>query len=176
MKKIKFDVVNSKIQDLIQLIKETGESRYISRIDKNTKELQNYVFEFNPREVFLDALSPSQKELLKKEENIVNPIIQNKFYDIMNLLLNDVNTRQAIAINMPDRLINANEFPCLSMFHIMTRGNELDMKVFVRSSNVEKHLFVDCWFLSELLKKVSKNVGKKMGRITLFISNAHVYE
>lgn len=174
MKKVKNDATRVRVSELVERIKSTGHDRYISRLNKHTKELENLIFEINPSEVFQDELTSQENDLLKKEKKIVLPIIQEKIYESINLLLNDDSTRQALVYN--GSLKNpVDEFPCLTVFHFLAKDRELSLKVFVRSSDVEHNLLVDCWFLSEMLKDVAKNSSKKMGRIHLFISSAHIY-
>lgn len=174
MKKVINDTTKLKIQDFIKKIQVDGHDRFISRVGKNTKELENVQVEVNPLEVLQGELTKSEEELLTKEKKIVMPIIQEKLYDAINLLLNDDSTRQALVYN--GSLKNpVDEFPCLTLFHFLANGRELNLKVFVRSSDVQNNLYVDLWFLSEMLKEVAKNSSKKMGRINLFISSAHIY-
>jgi hypothetical protein len=170
----KNDTIRIKIDDIIRRIETFGHIRHINRINKDTKELEDLFFSFNPIEILQDELTVDEEKLLEYEKNIVIPQIQYKLYDILNHLVNDNSSRQAIIYNPMTK--DVFKFPCLSVFHFLITDNELNLKVFIRSSDVKKNLFVDCWFLSEMLKTLTDNLKIKMGRITLFLSSVHIYE
>ena len=94
---------------------------------------------------------------------------------LTELLKNDIYTRQAIVYNKSEKM-DEDSFPCISLLHFMHFDNNLlNVKAFLRSSDVEKMLTIDFYFINEILKNVCKELGLKPGFVILFISNAHVY-
>lgn len=66
--------------------------------------------------------------------------------------------------------------PCIQLYHFQQLEHDtLDVTVMMRSSDVAKILAQDVlmtWFLQ---KHVADEVGLKTGKMTFFISNAHIY-
>ena len=161
--KIKTDILNH------------GLIRYIDRLKLNTYELSNIDIHLTSGEIFdiNKYLNVEEKKLLKKEESIVLPQIKDDIKYLEKLFDDDILTRQGL-IYIP-KSNDCNLFPCLSVLHFIVTNNKLDLKVFIRSSNVETMLFQDICFLNDIYNKLIKTLDIEKGELFIFISNAHIY-
>ena len=86
--------------------------------------------------------------------------------------MNDSETRQAVVHNVSGV---EDTFPCISLLHFLAHGDFLNLKIYLRSSNVEEYLAQDIVFLNDILQDISKHVKLLPGRLTIFIASAHTY-
>jgi thymidylate synthase len=169
--------LRQKISELLQYINYFGTDRRINRLNVDTKETRNTMITFSSDSVDLKKLklTDAEKELLKKEEGIVFPVIEQGLHNAVDLLKKDLTTRQAIIHNNP-LTDDDSKFPCISLIHFLSDGKKLSATVFIRSSNVRDFLFVDMIFLNNILIDVAKQINQKPEDLILFISSAHVYQ
>jgi hypothetical protein len=151
---------------------EFGTERFTQRTGQTSKEINDCILEFTSKEILQYVLTKEQLKVCNDEVKIVRPLIQEQLYHVENVLLNDSDTRQAIVHNIDK---DETKFPCISLLHFLPVNKTLDLKVFMRSSNVVDMLDIDICFLNAILIEVAKNSGFKPNRVTLFISSAHIY-
>jgi hypothetical protein len=137
------------------------------------------VFHYNFEDINEIELSTDENELLDKELSIVLPRIAFQLGVACGKILAHNGTRQAIIVdapNTPEQMMEVKEdgFPCINIMHLIASNHKLDLKAFMRSSNIEKMLVIDLVFLSRILTMACSATNQKPGVITVFISNAHV--
>ena len=156
----------STINNLINIIDDFKERlmREGSKVEvkKRTIELQNINMPINSKE-FLDLGYDEyefQVEYAKVLENLSV---------IVEILKQDKYSRQCLISNW-----NLETKPCASLLHFLYRKDTLDLKVFIRSSDILR-LPYDIVSLSHILQEVCDLTELKMGKLHLFISSLHMY-
>ncbi len=87
-------------------------------------------------------------------------------------------TRRAVAVTWdPGRDLEEEEVPCLVSVQLQSDGdNGLEIHAFYRSWDVGKALVANVIALRRLQERVAERVGLKPTTLTVYASNAHVYE
>jgi hypothetical protein len=165
--------IRQKIKDLVQQIYVYGTPRYIKRLTQGTKELTNTTLEFESIDILNLKLTENEKEVLDDENQIVLPLIQSQLDAVVTLLISDKLSRRGLVYNHIDDLASP-VYPCLSVFHFLCDKTRLNLTVFIRSSNVEKMLAIDLVFLNDILISISKKLELEAGKVSIFISSAHI--
>jgi len=87
-------------------------------------------------------------------------------------------TRRAVAVTWdPGRDLEEEEVPCLVSLQLQSDGdNGLEIHAFYRSWDVGKALVANVIALRRLQERVAERVGLEPTTLTVYASNAHVYE
>lgn len=100
----------------------------------------------------------------------------NQVQYVIRKLRENKNTRRAVATTWdPRRDHKTDEVPCLNHFVFMTREEELDVSVMIRSNDMFGAWPANVYGVSELLRKISADTGLRPGRVTTLSVNAHIY-
>lgn len=166
--------IRQDIKDLVQKIYIYGNPRYIERLSQGTKELMNTSLEFMSVDILNLKLTENEQEVLDDENKIVLPLIQSQLDAVVTLLTSDKLSRRGLVYNHIEDLSSLT-YPCLSVFHFICDKKTVNLTTFIRSSNVEKMLAIDLVFLNNLLMSMSKQLGLEAGKISIFISSAHIH-
>ena len=102
--------------------------------------------------------------------------------DVVRLLRKDVWTRQAyLPVWFPEDTgtTRGQRVPCTLGYHFIRNGSALDCNYFIRSCDLTRHYKNDIYLTGRLLQwvveKVQKNSFPYAGKLTIFISNLHLF-
>lgn len=107
----------------------------------------------------------------------------NQIKDVIEILINDSNSRQAIIhVHFPEDVSNANEFdnpvrvPCSMYYQFMIRRNKLDVIYNMRSSDFDTHFKNDIWLADELRRYIGERISIKPGLFHMNVGSLHRYK
>lgn len=103
----------------------------------------------------------------------------NGVVDQMPYLYNEIqnNSRRAcLTLWNPEQLMDVKIPPCYTFFNFVRIGNQLNMAVTFRSSDVFLGLPYDICVLALLLHKVARFLELKPAKLKLNLDNAHIYQ
>jgi len=98
---------------------------------------------------------------------------------VVQHLLADPDTREAIAVLQPPRLPTADggkDFPCTTSIQFLLRDGALHMTVSMRSNDVWHGLSGDAWVFGQLQHTLAWALGVRPGAYTHHAASLHVYE
>lgn len=105
--------------------------------------------------------------------------------DVIYLLKRDPFTRQAyLPIWFPEDTgsVDGQRVPCTLGYHFIRYGAQLNLKYFIRSCDLTRHLPNDVYMAGRLLQHVVLHLGRSSdmglpvaGDLTMFISNLHMF-
>lgn len=121
--------------------------------------------------------------------NSPHPIQGIRFFygdlsDLIRMLKDRPFTRQAyLPIFFPEDTgaPKGQRIPCTLGYHFIRNAEKLDMNYFIRSCDMTRHLRNDMYMAGRLLQHVTTQVQNDfslpyVGKVTMFISNLHIFE
>lgn len=184
LKAVKIDTGKNDIKKSVQLIINAGKEfriedvknkvyRLINTISKignkvgNTLELTDVTLKFNQANIYyLPKLNVYMAEEKAEFDNIYYSLKNSIRLKLFYFKNQKVDSRQFVYHNDS----------CISLFHVMKRGNNLEVFVTIRSSNVVKSLLFDIYGLYEIANKLNKDFFLCRNlNFTIKINSAHIY-
>jgi hypothetical protein len=170
MLKIMFDSINECIDYYKSKILTKGIHRFIKYLNSDTLELNNVYFSIKcPR----DCDKILYNGIFSMKNFLGIPDILTQFSKCVNILKNDLNSRQAIIYYGNSREKNP---ACYFAFHFIVIKSKLQLNVFVRSCDLINKLKDDLSLYMNLLLRMSKEINVTPGQINVFISSLHIYD
>jgi thymidylate synthase len=108
--------------------------------------------------------------------------------DVVNLLVNQPNTRQAfLPIWFPEDtgVVHGKRVPCTLGYHFMIRGGKLQITYYMRSCDLLRHFQDDVymaarlgqWVREEIMgRDMDMDTSYDMGKLIMHMANLHVFE
>jgi len=95
---------------------------------------------------------------------------------VIEKLRNKPETKQA-AITLLNAPIHLNmHIPCVCSLDFKIRDDKLNLYLFCRSQDIAKKMYADSLALLKIVNKISTVLNIEVGKMTSFISSAHIYE
>ncbi len=80
------------------------------------------------------------------------------------------------AITTFEPLTDTSYIPCVSLIDFWLRAGRLDLVVYAHSIDFGKKGYGNLVELAELQRHVAQNLAKTVGRLTMIVKTAHIYE
>lgn len=150
---------------------EAGLYKCIQIGKRETHEITNFEYCLIPEVIKICVGAPVPEEIIERQYVI------NATKERLELLLNDINSRQAAFVNDYDGEDNH----CISYFHYYVRDNKICMNVYVRSMDYKRNFFFDNQTFNlaykEAYSKLKEKHGEQVeeGYIRVFVFSLHVY-
>ena len=170
MLKITFDSVNKCVDYYKSRILTKGTHRFIKYLNSDTLELNNVYFSIKRPK---DNDKILYNGVFSMKDFLGNPDVLIQFNKCVNILKNDLNSRQAIIYYGNSK---ENNPACYFAFHFIVIKSKLHLNVFVRSCDLINKLKDDLSLYINLLLRMSKEINIIPGQINVFISSLHIYE
>jgi hypothetical protein len=166
-----YNINNLKKQIEHAFLNETS-YKYITINNKlKTKEISNFEYCLVPEHIEAFEKPPVEEELDERS------FILKRSLKVTDLLLNDINSRQATFVNNYDGADNH----CISYIHHYVRDNKYCINAYTRSMNFDRNFVFDNQtfniiysFCFNILKNKYENLEK--GYIRNFVFSLHRYE
>jgi hypothetical protein len=150
---------------------EAGLYKCIQIGERKTHEITNFEYCLIPEVIKIQVGAPVPEEIIERQYVI------NATKERSELLLADINSRQAAFVNDYDGEDNH----CISYFHYYIRDNKICMNVYVRSMDYKRNFIFDNQTFNlaykEAFTKLKQKFGDKVeeGYIRVFVFSLHVY-
>jgi len=147
------------------LFLELVRQHFITIGGKQYQELLNisYKLDFSEQELEKYVESPHFEDEVERE------YLLKRVDDVISVLKNDINSRQAIFANLYDNGLGK----CITSAHFFVRDGKVFLNTYFRSQEAEKNLEYDKFTHFLLVNKVSKELGLEVGEITVIVANFH---